>query len=349
MLSASHYEGVNFAAGEVLGFQPEFHTSTSEIISINEIWRAATRIGPYIKRTPTLIDTYLSERLGTHVYLKHELLQRTGAFKVRGAFNKMLQLSGDERERGVVAVSAGNHAQAVAYAAKILGLKAIILMPENTPENYVQKTRNHGAEVRFFPTLADAFVAASSCECSDYVYIHPFDDRDVIAGQGTIGLEILEDVPDVTDVIVSIGGGGLSGGVACAVRSLKPSVNVWGVETRGAHSMSAALEAGELVELAEVTSIARTLGAARVGALNFELAKEYLSGVTVVDDSEAVAEMFCLLDKAKVLTEPATSCTLAAAERLRGKFGPDSKVVLILCGGNIALDDLFSYRKNVTQ
>ena len=113
--------------------------------------------------------------------------------------------------------------------------------------------------------------------------------------------------------------------------------------------MSAALDAGELVELAEVTSIARTLGAARVGALNFELAKEYLSGVTVVDDSEAVNEMFCLLDKAKVLTEPATSCTLAAAERLRDKFGPDSKVVLILCGGNIALDDLFSYRKNVTQ
>jgi len=349
MLSVSHYEGVNFASGEVLGFQPEFQPSTSEIISINEIWRAATRIAPYIKRTPTLVDTYLCERLGTNVYLKHELLQRTGAFKVRGAFNKMLQLNDDERERGVVAVSAGNHAQAVAYAARILGLKAIVLMPENTPENYVQKTRNHGADVRFFPTLADAFVAASSFEYEGYVYIHPFDDRDVIAGQGTIGLEILEDVPDVTDVVVSIGGGGLSGGVACAIRSLRPSVNVWGVETRGAHSMAAALEAGKVVELAEVTSIARTLGAARVGALNFELAKEYLSGVTVVDDSEAVNEMFCLLDKAKVLTEPATSCTLAAAERLRGNFGPDSKVVLILCGGNIALDDLFSYRKNVTQ
>jgi threonine dehydratase len=349
MLSVSHYEGVSFASGEALGYQPEFENVTSEIISINEIWRAATRIAPYIKRTPTLIDTYLCERLGTNVYLKHELLQRTGAFKVRGAFNKMLQLTDDERERGVVAVSAGNHAQAVAYAARILELKAIILMPENTPDNYVQKTLKHGAEVRFYPTLARAFDAASSFEDEGYVYIHPFDDRDVIAGQGTIGLEILEDVPDVTDVVVSIGGGGLSGGVACAIRSLRPNVNVWGVETRGAHSMSAALDAGELVELSEITSIARTLGAARVGALNFELAKEYLSGVTVVDDSEAVAEMFCLLDKAKVLTEPATSCTLAAAERLRDKFGPDSHVVLILCGGNIGLDDLFSYRKNVTQ
>lgn len=349
MLSVSQSEGVNFASGEVLGYQPEFHRSAAEIISINDIWRAATRIAPYIKRTPTLIDTYLSERLGTNVYLKHELLQRTGAFKVRGAFNKMLQLTFEERSRGVVAASAGNHAQAVAYAAKILGLGAVVLMPENTPENYVQKTLKYGAEVRFYPTLADAFEAASSFELDGYVYIHPFDDRDVIAGQGTIGLEILEDVPDATDVILSIGGGGLAGGVACAVRSLKPSINVWGVETRGAHSMSAALDAGGIVELPEVTSIARTLGAARVGALNFELAKEYLSDVTVVDDSEAVAEMFCLLDKAKVLTEPATSCTLAAAERLRGKFGPDSKVVLILCGGNIALDDLFSYRKDVTQ
>lgn len=348
MLSVSHYEGVSFASDETLGYQPGFHTSTSKIISINDIWRAATRITPYIKRTPTLIDTFLCERLGTNVYLKHELLQHTGAFKVRGAFNKMLQLDDEERARGIVAVSAGNHAQAVAYAARIIGLNAVILMPESTPENYVQKTLKQGAEVRFYPTLADAFAAASSFENDGYTYIHPFDDRDVIAGQGTIGLEILEDVPDVTDVIASIGGGGLSGGVACSIRSLKPSVNVWGVETRGAHSMSAALDAGEVVELSEISSIARTLGAARVGALNFELAKDYLSGVTVVDDREAIAEMFCLLDKAKVLTELATSCTLAAAERLRDRFGPDRHVVLILCGGNMALDDLFSYRNNVT-
>lgn len=344
MLSVSQNEGVNFAASEVSGFQPQSHASTSEIISINEMRRAASRIAPYIKRTPTLIDTFLSSRLGTNVYLKHELLQRTGAFKVRGAFNKMVQLSEAEKERGVVAVSAGNHAQAVAYAAKVLGLKALVLMPEGTPQNYVEKTLGHGAEVQLFPTLADAFAAASSFEDEGYTYVHPFDDRDVIAGQGTIGLEIMEDVPEVTDVIVSIGGGGLSGGVACAIRSLKPEVNVWGVETNGAHSMSAALDAGKLVSLSEVTSIARTLGAPCVGALNFELAKEYLSGVTVVEDNEAVNEMFCLLDKAKVLTEPATSCTLAAAEKLKDKFGPSSHVVLILCGGNIGLDDLFSYR-----
>lgn len=204
-------------------------------------------------------------------------------------------------------------------------------------------THVHGS---VFPTLTDAFDAAGQYERAGSVLVHPFDDRDVVAGQGTIGLEILEDVPEVTDIVVSIGGGGLAGGVAAAVKSIRPDVRIWGAETYGAHSMSMALEADRVVELYEITSIARTLGAPKVGELNFVLAKEYLSGVTVVSDDEAVAEMFCLLDKAKVLTEPATSCTLAAAERLKENFDPDSHVVLILCGGNIGLDDLFSYRKN---
>lgn len=315
------------------------------IININIIREAATRIRPYIKRTPTLIDTFLSSRLGTNVYLKHELMQRTAAFKVRGAFNKMLLLNEDERSRGVVAVSAGNHAQAVAYAAKILGVRALILMPENTPENYIEKTRSHGAEVRFFPSLTEAFAGAVELALEGMSYIHPFDDADVIAGQGTIGLEILEDVPQVTDVIVSIGGGGLSGGVAAAIKSIEPFVNIWGVETKGAASMSAALNAGHPVALDEIKTIARTLGAPLVGSQNFELAQKYLSGVTVVSDDEAVDEMFCLLDKAKVLTEPATSCTLAAAEKLKDKFGPESHVVLILCGGNISLHDLFELKR----
>lgn len=321
-------------------------SGAAEIITIEKIRKAATRIAPYIKRTPTLIDTYLSSRFGSNVYLKHEMLQRTAAFKVRGAFNKMLTLSDAEKKRGVVAVSAGNHAQAVAYAAKVLGLKALILMPEDTPENYIAKTKGYGAKVELHSTISAAFDAAREYERAGSVFVHPFDDRDVVAGQGTIGLEILEDVPHVTDIIVSIGGGGLAGGVAAAVRSIKPNVRIWGAETYGAHSMSLALEAGRVVELTEITSIARTLGAPKVGELNFELAKEYLSGVTVVSDGEAIAEMICLLDKAKVLAEPASSCTLAAAERLRENFGPDSHVVLILCGGNIGLNDLFELREN---
>lgn len=324
-------------------------SGAAEIITIEKIRQAATRITPYIKRTPTLIDTYLSSRFGSNVYLKHEMLQRTAAFKVRGAFNKMLTLNDVEKKRGVVAVSAGNHAQAVAYAAKVLGLTALILMPEDTPKNYIAKTKAYDAEVELHATISAAFYAAREYERAGSIFVHPFDDRDVVAGQGTIGLEILEDVPQVTDIIVSIGGGGLAGGVAAAVRSIKPDVRIWGVETHGAHSMSLALEADRVVELKEITSIARTLGAPKVGELNFALAKEYLSGVTVVSDGEAIVEMICLLDKAKVLAEPASSCTLAAAERLRENFGRNSHVVLILCGGNIGLNDLFELRRKWEQ
>jgi threonine dehydratase len=318
---------------------------TDEIITLSDIQNAAARIKPYIKRTPLFFDEDLSARFGSNFYLKHELLQKTGAFKVRGAFNKLLTLSDAEKRRGIVAVSGGNHAKAVAYAAKTLGCKALILMPEFTPKNYLEETKGYGAEVQLFPKMADAFERAKELERGGLIYVHPFDDETVVAGQGTIGLEILEDAPQVTDVIVSIGGGGLAGGVAAAIKSSKPNVKIWGVETRGAASMRAALDANKIVTLSEITSIARTLGAPAVAPLTFDLARKYLSDVTVVDDSEAVREMFYLLDKAKVLTEPATSCTLAAAEHLRENFTPESHVVLILCGGNIGLDDLFQLKQ----
>ncbi|MGI8885049.1 MAG: threonine ammonia-lyase [Pyrinomonadaceae bacterium] len=322
---------------------------SNEIIKLDEIQKAAERIAPYIKRTPTLRDDILSRRFGSNFYLKYELLQNTGAFKVRGAFNKMLTLDDEEKKRGIVAVSGGNHAKAVAYASQTLGFQALILMPELTPQNYISETKGYGAEVRLFPTMAQAFKQAKE-QAKEYeqagrVYIHPFDDETVVAGQGTIGLEILEDVPQVTDIIVSIGGGGLAGGVAAAIKSTKLNVKIWGVETRGAESMRKALDADKIVELAEITSIARTLGAPAVSQLTFDLARKYLLDVTVVDDSEAVREMFYLLDNAKVLTEPATSCTLAAAERLRENFTPESHVVLILCGGNISLGDLFELKQ----
>lgn len=314
---------------------------TNEIIKLGEIQKAAERIAPYIKRTPLFYDEDLSARFNSNFYLKHELLQKTGAFKARGAFNKLLSLNGEQNKRPVVAVSGGNHAQAVAYAAKTLGHRALILMPKFTPQNYLEKTKDYGAEIQLFPNMAEAFQKAKEYESEGSIYIHPFDDETVVAGQGTLGLEILEDVPQVTDVIVSIGGGGLAGGVSAAIKSLKPEVNIWGVETKGAESMSKALEAGKPVRLSEITSIAKTLGAPAVAQLTFDLTRKYLSSVTVVSDEEAVNEMFYLLDHAKVLTEPATSCTLAAAERLRENFTPSSHVVLILCGGNIGLDDLF--------
>jgi threonine dehydratase len=174
------------------------------------------------------------------------------------------------------------------------------------------------------------------------VFVHPFDDPVVMAGQGTLGLEILEDLPDVTDVIVSIGGGGLACGVAFAVKSLRPGVRLWGVETVGADAMSQALAAGHPVEIT-ITSIAKTLGAPSVSDETLRLAKEYLESVTVVTDTEAIDSLRTILERSKLLTEPAASCTLAAAERLKDNFGHESNVVLILCGGNLSVNDLCSF------
>ena len=322
-----------------------FDYDFEEIIKLKQIQKAAERISPFVKRTPTISDSILSERFNSNFYLKLELLQNTGAFKVRGAFNKILTLGDDEKKRGIVAVSGGNHAKAVAFAGQTLGYEALILMPEFTPQNYINETKDYGAQVQLFTTMSEAFKCAKEYERQGRVYIHPFDDELVVAGQGTVGLEILEDVPQITDVIVSIGGGGLAGGISAAIKSLKPQVKIWGVETRGAASMAKALEANRIVELSQITSIATTLGAPAVSQLTFDLARKYLSGVTVVSDEEAVEELFFLLDHEKVLTEPAASCTLAAAQKLRENFIPESHVVLVLCGGNISLNNLFQLRK----
>ncbi|HYK18835.1 MAG TPA: threonine/serine dehydratase [Bryobacteraceae bacterium] len=314
------------------------------MIALEDIQSARERIRGRVARTPLASSATLSSRLGTSVYLKLELFQKTGAFKVRGAFNKALSIPEDQRRRGIVAVSGGNHAQAVAYVASQLGVRSVILMPEATPGNYLEATRGYGAEVKLVASSAVAFEQIPVYEAEGWNFIHPFDDPLVMAGQGTVGLEILEDMAGVTDVVVSIGGGGFMGGVATAIKSLKPNVRIWGVETEGADAMAQALAAGRPVHLAAITSIARTLGAPAVSERTLMLAQRYLESVTVVSDREAVIALRFLLERAKVLTEPAASCTLAAAERLRGNFTPSSHVVLILCGGNTAVDDLCGYK-----
>lgn len=309
-------------------------------LSLKHIQSARQRIAPCIRRTPLTPSATLSERLKTNVYIKLELFQKTGSFKVRGAFNKALSLKPEERERGIVAVSGGNHAQAVGYVARALGLRSLVLMPETTPRNYVEATRGYGAQIKFAATAAAAFAEVAEFEREGWVFIHPFDDPLVIAGQGTVGLEILEDVPQATDIILSIGGGGFAGGLATAIKALKPAVRIWGVETEGADCMAKSLAAGKIVTLEAITSIARTLGAPAPSEVTFELAKQYLEGVTVVPDSEAAAALLFLLERLKVLTEPAAACTLAAADRLRDKFSPERHVVLVLCGGNYSVEDL---------
>ena len=309
-------------------------------LSLKHIQSARQRIAPCIRRTPLTPSATLSERLKTNVYVKLELFQKTGSFKVRGAFNKALSLTPEERERGIVAVSGGNHAQAVGYVARALGLRSLVLMPETTPRNYVEATRGYGAQIKFAATAAAAFAEVAEFEREGWVFIHPFDDPLVMAGQGTVGLEILEDVPQATDIILSIGGGGFAGGLATAIKALKPAVRIWGVETEGADCMAKSLAAGKIVTLEAITSIARTLGAPAPSEVTFGLAKQYLEGVTVVPDSEAATALLFLLERLKVLTEPAAACTLAAADRLRDKFSPERHVVLVLCGGNYSVEDL---------
>jgi threonine dehydratase len=312
-------------------------------MDIAAIKQAQQRIKPYVKRTTLEHSETLSKYLGTNVFVKFELFQKTGSFKVRGAFNKLLSLSAEERKRGVIAISGGNHAQAVAYASNVLDVDAVVLMPQTTPQNYLEATRNYGATVDLQPTIQDAFKKIKNYETQGRIFIHPFDDPLVMAGQGTLGLEIMEDLPGTTDIIISIGGGGFEGGVSTAVKAIKPGVRICGVETIGADAMSQALKAGHPVELSAITSIAKTLGAPSVSAQTLALAQEHLEEVIVVTDDEAVQQLKFILERLKVLTEPAASCTLAAALRLKDRFTKNNNLVLIFCGGNLSVTDLCKY------
>jgi threonine dehydratase len=312
------------------------------IPSLQDVVDARNRLGGRVHRTPQVTSSSVGELLGTAACLKLELLQKTGSFKPRGAFNQVLGLTAAQRAAGVVGVSGGNYAQGLAFAGQSLGVATRILMPESTPENYVLATRAYGAEVEFGADIGEIFERAERLAADGLTSLHPFDDPAMMAGNGTLGLEILEDSPDVTDVIVSIGGGGLMAGVAVAIKEQRPEVRVWGVETRGADAMRRALDAGEIVEI-EITSIAKTLGAPWVSEDTLEAARRYLEDVIVVDDAEAFAGIEMLMERAKVVVEPAAGCTLAAARRLAPRLG--SKVVLILCGGNVGLGDLADWRE----
>ncbi len=313
------------------------------MISLEDVQDARAKIHAFVARTPTIQSRTLSERLGTHVYLKLEVFQKTGSFKPRGAFNRMTRLTSEERRRGVIAVSGGNFAQGVAYAGRVLGIRARVLMPDGTPKNYVEATQGYGAVVELARSVQAAFDQAETYKSRGSVFLHPFDDPFMMAGNGTIGLELVEEIPDLTDVIVSIGGGGLMSGIITAVKALKPDVRVWGVETEGADAMARSLQSGEIVHVSP-TSIARTLGAPYVARDALVLAGQHLECVTVVSDREAVAALRFLLERTKILTEPAASCTLAAAERLRDRFGKDHRVVLVLCGGNISVEDVCHFQ-----
>lgn len=311
-------------------------------LSLSDVEAALPLVAPRVHRTPLVSSRSLSERLGIRVSLKLELLQKTGSFKPRGAFNQLLHLAPAQAARGVVGVSGGNYAQGLAHAGRTLGVPVRILVPAGTPEHYLAATRAYGAEVEETPTIAAAFARAEDYRRDGIAALHPFDDPLMMAGNGTLGLELVEDAPDATDVFVSIGGGGLMAGVATAVKGRSPDCRVWGVETLGCHAMRMALDAGRPVEM-QPTSIAKTLGAPWVSEGTLAAARALLEDVVVVTDAASVAALVFLLERAKVLTEPAASCTVAAAEARRERLG--HHVVLILCGGNASLDDLSRWRE----
>ena len=321
--------------------QPEAaDADLTRFVTLERIEAARARIAPYIHRTPLRRSETLSRALGANIYLKFEVLQKTGTFKARGAFSKLTSLPPHSR---VVAASGGNHGQGVAYAAGVLGMQARICMPRSTASNYINACRGYGAEVLLTDDIGSAFALGEAAAVDGWARVHPFDDPEIIAGQGGVGLEIIEDLPEVTDVICSIGGGGLAAGLGTVIRTCKPAARVWGTETLGADCMSKALAAGHLVVMDKITSIAKTLGPPSVAPITLACAQKLLEKVQVVTDEETVRALYFLLERVKVLTEPAAACTLAAARRLAGHFTPQSHVVLVLCGGNLSVADLHRY------
>jgi threonine dehydratase len=302
--------------------------------TIDDIRAAAERINGAVIRTPMLVSRTLSELIGAEVWLKFENLQFTAAYKERGALNKLLQLSPEERARGVIAASAGNHAQAVAYHAKRLGIPATIVMPENTPTVKVTQTAGHGATVVLHGDMFDdAFAHARELALEKgYVFVHPFDDPQIIAGAGTVALEMLEDAPDLQAIVVPIGGGGLMSGIAIAARALKPDVELIGVEAELYPSMKCAIQDVRMPLGGD--TLAEGIAVKQPGELTSRILKDLADDVVLVPERELERSVAMLAGIEKTVVEGAGAAGLAAMltypDRFRGK-----KIATVLCGGNI--------------
>lgn len=305
-------------------------------VTFEAIEAARERIATHLVETPCP-RSRIGALAGTKLHLKLENLQRTGSFKERGALNRMLLLSDDERERGVVAASAGNHAQGVAYHAERLGIPATICMPVNTPIIKVQRTRNFGAEVILEGEgYDDAYEAALEvARDQGCVFVHPFEDPAVIAGQGTIALEILQADPWLDVYVVPIGGGGLIGGMALAAKESNPKIKVIGVEAAAMASMRASLDAGEVVTVERQRTIADGIAVARVGERNFELVQKYVDDVVTVTDEEIASAILVLLEEEKTVAEAAAATTVAALLNDRIPAARGKRTCAVISGGNI--------------
>lgn len=305
-----------------------------KMLTIDNVYKANRVLKNVARKTDVIYAPQLCP--GCDLYLKTENLQITGSFKVRGAYYKMSKLTPEEKARGVIACSAGNHAQGVALAAKENGIKAVICLPDGAPISKVEATKSYGAEVCLVEGVYDdAYQKALQLrDEKGYTFIHPFNDEDVIAGQGTIGLELLEDLPDMDAVLVPIGGGGLISGIAYTLKTLNPHVKVYGVQATGAPSMKNSVEHGEVEELASVSTIADGIAVRKPGDLTYDFCNKYVDEIVTVTDDEISAAILALMEKHKLVTEGAGAVAVAAAMfnkvDIQGK-----KAVCVLSGGNI--------------
>ena len=304
------------------------------MLTIDKVYEAQNELKGVARKTDVIPAPNLCQ--GLDLYLKTENLQITGSFKVRGAYYKMSRLTAEEKARGVVACSAGNHAQGVALAAQKNGIKAVICLPDGAPISKVEATKSYGAEVCLVQGVYDDAYnhALTLRDEKGYTFLHPFNDEDVIAGQGTIGLELLEQLPDLDTVIVPVGGGGLVSGIAYTLKTLNPKVKVYGVEAAGAASMKTAIENGNLDGLKGVSTFADGIAVKKAGELTYELCKKYVDDIVTVSDDEISAAILALMEKHKLVTEGAGAVAVAAA--MFGKIDlKGKKTVCLLSGGNI--------------
>jgi threonine dehydratase len=310
-------------------------------VTIDDIRAAADLIAPYIHRTPLVSSATLSRLTETQLELKAENLQRTGAFKARGALNAILRLTPEQRARGVITLSAGNHGQGLAYAAQIAGVRCVVFMPENAVPTKVAAVRGYGGEAHFAPSMETVFAAMETYRQEQGLhYVHPFGDPDVIAGQGTVGLEIVEDCPEVETIVVCVGGGGLLAGVAVAAKALRPDVRVVGVEPEGAPAVTRSLQAGYPVTIEKITTVADGLSAPFAAPTSQRLIERWVDDVVLVTDDEILEAVRLILERTKLLVEPAGAAAVAALLHGMAGAAPGTRAVATLSGGNVDLAKL---------
>ena len=310
---------------------------------LDEVKKVHERIKPYIEWTPIAYTATFTELIGSNIYFKLENFQKTGSFKPRGALNKTLKLLKEKKVKGIIAASGGNHAQGVAYSGQKLGLKSTLVMFHGVPDCKINACKSYGADVIIHGTeFQEAFeYSFELAKELDYEYVHPFNDVDIVAGQGTTALEIIKDLPEVDTIICSIGGGGLVSGIASTIKQIKPSVKVFGVETVGADSMYQSFKAGKIVPLPKITSFAEGLSACLDGDITFNLTKKYVDDIFTISDELTKDAILMLLERQKLLVEPSAACTVAAL--LEKKIPVGKNTVVVLSGGNLDLERLKTF------